>query len=1583
MKVALVVPTHFYTGVYPSFLSMSDFPVGFAYIAAALKMAGHEVIGVNPNNCPGYSSARSMLYEKMRILLEEQKPQLIGLGGICTDYAFIKDAIIIIRALAPGVPIVCGGGIINHDSEFVFNLLKPDFCIIGDAEEKLVQLVECLETGNTSLDTILNLGYWQNGIAKFSESIFDYPPLESRVFPDYSAFDPEIMLANSSIAARSLYRYTRPYPRIMPFVAARGCPFKCTFCVHHKGPKYRARPMSDILQEIAQLYETYQFNILIILDELFAIDKKRLQEFCSGIMEGRRKFGWDFDWLFQTHANSNLGRHELMMAKDAGCYFFSYGMESASPKVLSSMNKKSRPEQICKAIDMATDLGIGFGGNYIFGDIAETPDTIAETMEFFLNNCIDMHVYVFPISPYPGSRLFEFCIQQGIIKDKHTYYETIDSVLYNMTSIPDNLWSDWIKSLIGPLNTIPHVITVEPLEVIQDTSQRDDNGITSLWLIKAQCPHCNVTRLFREPLGDDMVNSGKASFLTGCSFCGKRFKIAANKEGRYSGKFAQRSISSKDLRTTIEDSVLKLTAPKVSYKVLYISVEFARWQQARSWSYLSNFGFEEGFFANDINFLTVPAFYDLIPGDSGSWLSHLKAICDGKQFEQVWIEVVHNNLDDTVLSYIATLAPVRLAIIGESLKYTDDVYLQAPHLKRRHAKVVHRLKYMTHALAGDERDVEWLNNHNVVKTLWWVQAVPERAISSLISPAEYRCAFFSGALYGEREKWLHHPLLKGLIAKQKPLEEDAQLPNMFDKTNVKVVNALRSRNSFSEELLDMHVNLLRKIRKQSFDLWLKGLACGSAVVNLPSFYQSYAGRVWEGMAAGRPVISWAIPDRPKTNALFETGKEILLFSKDNPALLAEQINRVVTDSAFAEQLVSNATAKIRAFHTIESRIREIMEWIESGRTPVYCDEISVKRENKVVNSFYVDLWNDPNWSSPYPNTDEVARCTKILEFVNSYCFDNGTKQKASFRILDVGCGRGWLSRYLEKYGEYIGVEPVPGAVDIAMTLFPGRKFITGYTGDLLKSSPEKFDIIVSTEVVEHVPYNKQKAFVRDLHALLDVDGFLVLTTPRKEIYDYILKRGLNPQPVEDWLTEEELKNLVESNGFLKFGMKRLFYDASTGRFYLNPTDNEIKSFGLIALYQVWAFKKIPLFDETSNLSQKKQTCEISVITCNVDDTKFNKFKNNVTAIFGNDVQLIRINDADSIAEGYNRGIRRAYGKILIFCHDDIEFLNTDTAKLIKEDLKENDIVGVAGTSFLTEGKWISSGQPFTHGQVIHKGGKDSAEYILCVYGLGRDDTIVKEIQALDGLFFAVNRQVFENVQFDDELFDGFHLYDLDFTYSAYLKGARIIIDHRIHLLHNSDGKYNLDWKRYADRFSSKYAKNCYPNRFGGCILTKRLFSQSKETLMQEMLSHTSANRIHIEAIHENRTGEFKFHIQLNGMDKFIAVKKNQELPYAKGSISYLSFRFKSLEEKDLNYSFSEIFRLGRQGAIAECVQILPEKPCYQAPGPDCSGPHFVWPKKIQLSNENRDQGALLLMGTTHDGAKMSKAYFQISKKNPC
>lgn len=526
MRVILCIPTFRYKTHYPCFLSLSDFPTGFAYIASALKQAGHEVTGVNPNNIVGYASAYHMMRDTLVQAIKKSRPDFIGIGGLCIDYAFLKDALGVIREIAPKVPVVMGGGIICNDSGFIMNDLKPDFCIVGEAEEAIVQLADELNNGKQDFGKIDNLGYWEEGKAVFTKNNYKYHPLNDLPLPDYEPFGAKDLMDNYGMATRLSYRYSRPYPRVIGIVTARSCPWTCTFCTHgHRSIPYRARSIANIMEEIKYLYENYQFNILLILDELFVVNKERMRQFCEAIIDGKNKYGWDFDWTFQTHASASLDKETLQLAKTAGCFSFSYGLESASPVVLESMNKKTKPEQILEVIKLADESNIGFSGNLIFGDVAETEDTIAESLAFWFQHCRSNFVFLSSVCPYPGSKLFDDALAKGCIPDKKTYYEHIDDGHINLTSIPDRDMALRLKQL-ELLETL-WLMVKRATDIRYEQESWPEGSPMAYWTgwvykIWATCPYCGKESLHRQSVGD----SSKPFFIgTGCPVCNKKIRI--------------------------------------------------------------------------------------------------------------------------------------------------------------------------------------------------------------------------------------------------------------------------------------------------------------------------------------------------------------------------------------------------------------------------------------------------------------------------------------------------------------------------------------------------------------------------------------------------------------------------------------------------------------------------------------------------------------------------------------------------------------------------------------------------------------------------------------------------------------------------------------------------------------------------------------------------------------------------------------------------------------------------------------------------------------------------------------------------
>jgi len=212
---------------------------------------------------------------------------------------------------------------------------------------------------------------------------------------------------------------------------------------------------------------------------------------------------------------------------------------------------------------------------------------------------------------------------------------------------------------------------------------------------------------------------------------------------------------------------------------------------------------------------------------------------------------------------------------------------------------------------------------------------------------------------------------------------------------------------------------------------------------------------------------------------------------------------------------------------------------------------------------------------------------------------------------------------------------------------------------------------------------------------------------------------------------------------------------------------------------------------------------ITVIYCSIDEAKARAIERHYRQLLGAEPhEIIELRDARSLAEAYNRGADRAAGEVLVFSHDDIEFLDPATwLPRLKAHLERFDVVGVAGTTRLTSAAWAQAGPPYTFGHVAEVDGKIGPYRVLIC---GVPAPAVPGIQALDGLFFAARRETARKVRFDEKTFDGFHCYDTDFTFRAYLDGHSLAVATDLPVLHDSQGSFDDKWNLYAERFLRKH-----------------------------------------------------------------------------------------------------------------------------------------------------------------------------------
>lgn len=357
-------------------------------------------------------------------------------------------------------------------------------------------------------------------------------------------------------------------------------------------------------------------------------------------------------------------------------------------------------------------------------------------------------------------------------------------------------------------------------------------------------------------------------------------------------------------------------------KVLLLLLELPRWKWSRSVSYCSQLGFAEALQYWGAETLTVTT----------PWFPRLKEICSGRKFDQLWIDIVHswlgpNVLDNThILEQLESLAPVRIGILPESLNYNDEEIAIVPDFAHRRERVTRRCQYLTHVVTVDELDADHLNNSLGLHSEWWPPAVPIQSISSTSSFDPMAKACFRGSIYGKRSTYFEQADYQSTLCQLPSPERHSLAPIRY---NFWSTLASSVTNWFPGRLDPIHAiyqKSLLEIRQVCFRKWLQAMKGYSCVVNLPHMVKTYAGRVVEGMAAGMPVVSWEIPDRPRNRSLFIEGEEILLYDGNQPETLIHQVERLKKDQSLAEQLTRNARKKLLEYHTLETRVKNALDW---------------------------------------------------------------------------------------------------------------------------------------------------------------------------------------------------------------------------------------------------------------------------------------------------------------------------------------------------------------------------------------------------------------------------------------------------------------------------------------------------------------------------------------------------------------------------------------------------------------------------------------------------------------------------------
>ena len=417
MKTLLVMPNYGYSG--PYMISL-----GIMYISSYLKQQGFDVAGLNLNHYgPG----------KLSETLRAGNFDVVATGGLFPQYANYRAIIETVRRESPKSVVVLGGAIASADPEFALESLRPDYLILGDAELPMAAFLRALAAGE-GMESVAGLAYLKDGRMFRTAPPVSVGELDTLPWPDYDAFEFERYLSEFQPSFDQTSWSKHPERRIAPMISGRGCAAKCTFCFSST-TVYRWRTIDNVIKEIMHLKSRYGINEVSLWDDLFSTTKARLLEFCAKVQP------LDLVWSCQLRLPV-VDEEVLRAMKGTGCNWISYGLESASPKVLRSMRKGILVPKMEQALLLMRKVGMTIQGNFIFGDPAETWETAEETLSFYRKHRFDFSnsISLWAIIPYPGTCLYKDLKDNGKMRNLRRFYETgldEEGRFFNMTKMPD------------------------------------------------------------------------------------------------------------------------------------------------------------------------------------------------------------------------------------------------------------------------------------------------------------------------------------------------------------------------------------------------------------------------------------------------------------------------------------------------------------------------------------------------------------------------------------------------------------------------------------------------------------------------------------------------------------------------------------------------------------------------------------------------------------------------------------------------------------------------------------------------------------------------------------------------------------------------------------------------------------------------------------------------------------------------------------------------------------------------------------------------------------------------------------------
>ena len=424
-------------------------PTGLAYIATALRRAGHAVrvhireVELIKN---GFDWVAADAH--LRHLLEEFRPEMVGLSVLTPSVPESAALSRLAKEILGEHVLVAAGG--AHPTALPERMLHDcpdvDAVVVGEGEATMAELAEKGPGPDVAGLVVRREGSFLRTARRPLQT-----DLDRLGPPAYDLFDMKF--------------HTQPSPWLIRWLkvpalnvrTSRGCPNRCRFCAGHvvSGLGVRYHSIEYVLDQVSYAVERFGVKAIHFEDDTLGADPSRLLDLCEAMRrcDLHRRVCWDC-CLRVDQAEPGL----LAQMKSAGCIQVEYGFESGSDEALRRLGKNATVEMNRRAVQLTREAGLRVFADIMVGLPGETEAEVEATLRF-LRWARPEVISAGRLCPLPGTPIYEELppeVRDSLDWPDYTY---LDHPIYkiNLTAMSDErferVYRELDKYFARPLTT--------------------------------------------------------------------------------------------------------------------------------------------------------------------------------------------------------------------------------------------------------------------------------------------------------------------------------------------------------------------------------------------------------------------------------------------------------------------------------------------------------------------------------------------------------------------------------------------------------------------------------------------------------------------------------------------------------------------------------------------------------------------------------------------------------------------------------------------------------------------------------------------------------------------------------------------------------------------------------------------------------------------------------------------------------------------------------------------------------------------------------------------------------------------------